>query len=341
MQTVGFPYNYSLREHLRRELFREPPRHGFWRPERGEVAAWREGLTGALRALAGASREWVAVPEARLLGQEDTGEHVVARLAIQVAEDLAVPCYLLSPRDPDLPAPAVLLLSEAQGGKAQLAGELDASPSSGPPLAVALCRAGLRVLVPDLPGSGERQDDLDSLGATLLARGDSLCGWVARECLTLLAYLRSLPEIPPGQVGLMGLHEAIWPSLLAAALDPALKAVVLAGDLQSPAERLLESNCLLGEFYAGETRWWPPGLLPLAETADLATLLAPRPLLLADSNSEPERPSRTQRLVEQGYAELGHKPRLETHAGRKFDLARLTAEFLGVWLPAELVDPPA
>jgi predicted acyl esterase len=163
---------------------------------------------------------------------------------------------------------------------------------------------------------------------------------VAREALALLAYLRSLPEIPPGQVGLLGAYNATWAALLAAALEPAVKAVALEGDLTSPAERLLESNCLEGEFCHEQTRWWPPGILPLAEPADLATLLAPRPLLLFDGMSSADPPSRTLRLTEQGYAALGHKPRLETHPGwrQAGALTPMLTEFFGVWLPAELTD---
>jgi hypothetical protein len=340
MQTVGFPYSYSLREHLRRGLLREPPRYAFLGRGQENPAAWREGLLGAVRELAHAGPDPAPAPEVRLLGQEDTGEHVVARLAIQVAEDLSVPCYLLSPRDPDLPAPAVLYLSQYHAGKAQVAGELEASPSPDRGAAVALCHAGVRVLIPDLPDAGERQDDLDSLAATLLACGDSLCGWVARECLALLAYLRSLPETPPGQVGLLGTGDTIWPALLAAALDPAVKAVALEGDLTRPAEKLLESNCLQDEFYQEQTRWWPPGILPLAETADLATLLAPRPLLLVHYLPPGNETSRTLRLTEQGYAALGHKPRLETHNGwtRELRSGSVPVEFFGVWLPAALTD---
>jgi hypothetical protein len=337
MRTVGFPYNYSLREHLRRSLFREPPRYAFWDRGEGDPEAWRAGLRQALRELARAP-ELVPTPEARLLGEEDTGEHVVSRLALPVADDLSVPCYLLSPRDPDRPAPAVLLLEE--GGKAPAAGELALEPPPDPAPAVVLCRAGLRVLVPDLPGVGERAGDRHGLPATLGAAGDSLCGWVARECLTLLAYLRSLPETPPGQVGLVAREGPGWPALLTAALDPAVKAVALGGDLPSLPERLRASDCLAHPDDDEATRWWPPGLLPLAETADLLTLLAPRPLLLADRNSCPERPSRTQRLVEQAYAALGHKPRLEAHADcpEPTDFFRRAAEFFSVWLPAELTE---
>lgn len=335
MQPVGFPYNFSLREHLRRGLWREPPRFSLYGQGTPDWAAWREGLTTALREMVRVAESPVPVPQVRLLDQEDRGDQVWERVAIQVAEDLAVPAYLLSPRDPDLPAPGVLYLEDALGGKAGVVGELSGSETREPPAAVVLCGAGLRVLVPDLPGAGERQDDLAGLAGTLLAGGDSLCGWAAREALTMLAYLRSLPETPPGQVGLCAVGEALWPGLLAAALDLAVKAVALQGDLASPAEQLLESSCLARELESG-TRWWPPGILSLAETADLGALLAPRPLLLSD----PVGSRRTRRLMEQAYGELGCKPRLEMHTEQEPPPGETLAEFFGVWLPAELSDLP-
>ncbi len=342
MQTVGFPYSYSLAEHLRRGLFRETPRYSFWGADRGEVAAWREGLTAALRQLAHVCPDPTPPPEVRLLGQEDRGDHVLARMAIQVAEDLAVPCYQLSPRDPDRPAPAVLLLGGCQMGRSELAGELTPPGATGPVApAVALCRAGLRVLVPDLPGCDERRDDTVELQATLQAQGDSLAAWVVREALVFLAYLRALPETPPGQVGLVGLSDTVPVALLAAALDPGVKTVAVGGDLRDLRERLFSGD---GRDRGGvrASEGFPPGLLPLAELADLATLLAPRPLLLAQEALAAEGNNRTLRLVEQGYAFLGHKPRLETHTDYRdlVALANLATEFLGVWLPAELSDLP-
>lgn len=330
MRPVGFPYNYSLCEHLRERLLRHSPRWGFFVGDSAQVPAWRTGLTGALRDLLGIGPEPVGPPDARLLGEEEILGGVMLRLAIQVAQDLAVPCYLLTPADKDDPAPSVLALGVRQGGKISLAKEL-----------LALLATGVRVLIPDLPGQGERLDDTSSLRATLLSMGDSLPGWVVRESLAFLVYLRSLPEAPPGQVGLVGLGSAVVPALLAAALDPAVKAVALGGDLRSEVERLLESNCLEA-MGAWETEWFPPGLLRLAELSDLAALLAPRPLLLVDFDPDEKGQSRTLRLAEQAYAEQGCAPRLETHTGCDDtpDFVELAAEFMSVWLPAELSDLP-
>jgi hypothetical protein len=118
--------------------------------------------------------------------------------------------------------------------------------------------------------------------------------------------------------------------------------VAVGGDLRSEAERLLESNCLEA-MGVGETEWFPPGLLPLAEVSDLAALVAPRPLLLADLDPDEQGQSRTLRLAEQAYAEQGHQSRLETHADCEDtpDFVEITAEFLSVWLLAELADLPA
>lgn len=328
MRPVGFPYNYSLRDHLRESILRHPPRWSRFLSDPEEIPTWRAGLTGALREVLGVSPEPVPPPSVRLLGEEEIVGGVMSRLAIQVAEDLAVPCYLLTPGEADRPPASVLALGVRQGGKISLAGEL-----------LGLLQAGVRVLIPDLPGQGERLDDTSSLQATLLSMGDSLPGWVVRESLAFLSYLRSLPEAPPGQVGLVGLGSAVVPALLAAVLCPAVKAVALGGDLRSEVERLLESNCLeaMGVW---ETEWFPPGLLRLAEIADLMALLAPRPLLLVDFDPDEEGQSRTLRLAEQSYAEQGCAPRLETHTDcdDTADFVALAAEFLSVWLPAELSD---
>jgi hypothetical protein len=149
----------------------------------------------------------------------------------------------------------------------------------------------------------------------------------------MLAYLAAAPETARGQVGLVATDGALGPALLAGCLSPEVKAVALHGDLRGPAEALAEQNCRL------EAAWEvpAPGLLTLAGLSDLLAYLAPRPLLLAPETDAPSA-DRTLRLVEEAYERQGHGPRCEVHAEATplpaFAVA--AAEFLGVWLPAEM-----
>jgi dienelactone hydrolase len=325
MQPVGFPYNFSLREHLRRAVAEAAPEWALPGGEAADWPAWRAGLEAALGRLLSATCEASDLPEARLLDQEAGPGFTRARVALAVAVDLSVPAYLLTPDPPPETGPAVLCLARHPAGKAGLAGEL------GPGLGTVLCSAGLRVLIPDLPGGGERSGDGPGVAATLLARGDSLLAWEVREARLWLAYLGALADTAPGQVGLVGVGGGLWPALLAGCLAPEVKAIALHGDLQGLAARLVVSNCLQ-EAGSEEPA---PGLLALADLPELLALLAPRPLLLAPE-AEARGAERTLRLAAEAYERQGHGPRCEVQAeatGAEA-FAAAAAEFLNVWLPA-------
>ncbi|HEY3398111.1 MAG TPA: hypothetical protein VGM19_10695 [Armatimonadota bacterium] len=340
MQPTEFPYNFSLREHLRRAAGQAVPRLSWVSPEAAGMAAWRVELRTALAAAVGVTSR-SAPPEVRLLDQEQAGGITRSRLALQVTPDLSVPAYALSPVGRETP-PVLLCLARDPAGKAALVGELADPHAPGRPtgLAARLCAAGFFVLVPDLPGGGERAEDPPALDATLRARGDSLAAWEVREALTYLAYLRARPETPPGQVGIVATGEALLLGLLAAHLDAGVKAVAVAGDLRSWAARLVASNALTGPG-GGAPEQFLPGLAALADLPDLAGLVAPRPLLLAGTGAEPE--ARTVRLTEQIFDLSGHAPRLEVHTqtGGEAEFAALAADFLAVWLTAAISDLPS
>lgn len=325
MQPVGFPYNFSLREHLRAaaEAAETGPRQGESWAEFGERV--RQEL-GELLGLGGESRPG----EVRVLGQEERAGYTLARVAMQTAVDLAAPAYLLAPHPPVEVAPAVLCLGRPPAGKAALAGET--APPGQDAIGSLLARRGLRVLLPDLPGCGERVGD-EGLEEALLARGDSRVGWEVREARTLLAWLRAQAETTPGQVGVVGIGEGLLPALLLGLLAP-VKAVALHGDLRGFAAELRESNCL----QSGDRDRWrglPPGLAAAAELCDLLGAVAPRPLLAVAEKASPAG-ALTLARAKEAYEGQGHGPRCEPHGeGVSAEgFGPLAAEFLEVWLSA-------
>lgn len=330
-QPVGFPYNFSLREHLRRSLGAKPAELALRAPWTEDLPGWRAALAERLARLI-ALPGTLPTPEARLLDQEQGAGYTRARLALAVAPDLAVPAYLLTPDPPPEISPAVLVLAREGAGKAALAGEL--SPETETALGPTLCRHGLRALIPDLPGCGERAGDEAGLSETLLAQGDSLVAWQAREALALLAYLHTQPETPPGQVGIVGLGGALWPALLAALLAAELKAAVFHGLLESLAAYLIRTNCLQGSSRGDD--WLVPGLLPIADLPDLLGAVAPRPLLAAGTQ-ETAGVEPVLSATQKAYELQGCGPRCETHGEvAAEDFPALVAEFMGVWLPARM-----
>ncbi len=342
MEPVGFPYNYSLREHLRRRRVEEIPEFARLAHWAEDLPGWRKGLTQGLREMIGTADESPPAPEVRLLDQVERPDFSISRLALQVERDLAVPAYLLSPQIAAAGPPAVLCLARPAAGKSALVGELAPPHQSRPQgIAVELGRQGLLVLVPDLPGCGERGEEVTSLHHTLLAHGDSLVAWQVREALQMLAYLHAQPEIPPGQIGILGTGEGLLVGLLAAILEPAVKAVALHGDLSSFGARLVRSNCLQRPD-GWSSEHFLPGLAGLADLADLAALVAPRPLLLVAEADDSADQEHTVNLVKDLYAGQGQAARCEVHlaGSTASDFARLAAEFMVTWLPAGLTDLP-
>lgn len=136
----------------------------------------------------------------------------------------AVPAILLLPREP-VPAPGVLLLHGYSSRKEHVAEGI-----GGP-----LLRHGIASLSIDLPLHGTRGDPLQAQAARNPLAIVGLWRDALKECRLALGYLRARPEVDRDCTAVAGYSLGSFLAVMAAADDPAVRAVVLAAGGDLPA----------------------------------------------------------------------------------------------------------
>jgi fermentation-respiration switch protein FrsA (DUF1100 family) len=136
----------------------------------------------------------------------------------------AIPGILLLPRAP-VPAPGVLLLHGYSSRKEHVAEGVGAS----------LMRHGIASLSIDLPLHGTRADPLQAQAARNPLAIVSVWRAALKECRLALGYLRARPEIDRDCTAVAGYSLGSFLAVMAAADDPAVRAVVLAAGGDLPA----------------------------------------------------------------------------------------------------------
>ena len=241
-------------------------------------------------------------PEALVCWRKSVANAEVSAIALDVEPGITVPLLLLRPAAAPPRAPVVVVFSE--GGKSEVLAQRHKEIG-------ALLSAGIAVCLPDVRGTGETAPDSRrdpssaevTLAATELMLGGTLLGARLRDARSVIAYLSSLPDIDPNGVALWGDSAApanpqqmildefpqwrVGPqiqhqaepvggllALLGALYEGGVKAVVVRRGL------VAYSSVLDGAFAYVPGDIIVPGMLELADIADIAAVLAPRPLLL-------------------------------------------------------------
>ena len=164
-------------------------------------------------------------------------------------------------------------------GKSRICGLLEEEHDEGAPYAHVLASEGYVVLAPDLRGFGERADwmpddnyhcDWDLVCATMdgvVPHQRNL--WDLQRALDVLA---AHPLVDPVRIGAGGLSYGATCTLFLAAIDERVRAAVVA--------------CYLSSWRSAHTIPWNmcgsqilPGQIGAIEHLDVASLIAPRPLL--------------------------------------------------------------
>lgn len=266
-----------------------------WRPD----AAWRaEALAAAQRLILRPGDDGSAFAT-DVVAEQDRGGHIAQSLTLRGALGDRVPALFLRPKGAG-PHPAVLVLHDHGArfdiGKEKLIRPLSVNASAqawieryfdGNFVGDRLAEAGFAVLAIDALGWGERsrprfaKDDQQALANHLMQLGHHWAGVIASDDLRSHRWLREQPGIDAQRAAVLGFSMGAFRAWQLAAICPEVSACV-AAHWMCTREGLLRAgeHTLQGQSAFSMSH---PGLAAELDHADVAALIAPRPLMLFGS----------------------------------------------------------
>ena len=298
-RTVHIDIYYEDEPALRDRLKREGRSAAFKGATPGDFEAWQIATRDRLFDLLGLSIMDRAPIEVRELDRVQIAGGIVRTHAmLQVERDVWMPFYLLEPQTPKFDAHGckrcyICPHGHQGAGAASVAGVTgvpavdDAVRKFNYDYGLRLARMGYVTVCPDSRGWGSRRDwkgqgdDENSyLRGTCLNQarmaeplGLTVAGLNAWDNMRLIDYLETRGDIAMDALGCFGFSGGGYMTLYLAALDPRVRKAFVSGYLYGVDDSLLHLN---GNCSCNYT----PGLWRLLDMGDIASLIAPRPLLV-------------------------------------------------------------
>ncbi|HUY36106.1 MAG TPA: prolyl oligopeptidase family serine peptidase [Pirellulales bacterium] len=285
LQAEEQPRVPTVDEHIRQLAEEAPLTLEFQGATAAECHTWQRKFAAQLRLLLGPHQppaKWTTALERRV----ELPDHCREELVLTADGQPPLPVYLLLPRDQETkPRPGVLALhGHGRFGYDTVAGR-DEQPGVGKEIQEnhydygrQLVRRGYVVAVPCLTPFGRRLDDRaayhgeDPCGVTFVRLqlfGKVLMAENLRDCLWALDLLARHERVDAERLACVGLSYGGRMTMLAAALEPRIKAAVVSGALNVMQERV-------GTRY-GCGAQVIPGLLRYGDVPEIGSLIAPRP----------------------------------------------------------------
>jgi len=258
-----------------------------------EFEQWRRVSRQTLHELLGMDKMERPAPWDRLLERVTLPDGIVREKILLCTEpDIYMPFYLLIP--PNTNGTVFLALPGHKGvGKSSVAGLRD-NPAVADAIAYyhydygyQLARLGYVAVCPDCRGFGERRDEAaqgESRAAMLSsscyqlahmaeALGETVAGMLLWDNMSLIDYLERRGEWDLSTLGCLGFSGGGMQTLWLAAMDDRVKQVYISGYLYGVRDSLLilNNNCNCN---------YVPHLWEHFDMGDLASLIAPRPLMV-------------------------------------------------------------
>ncbi len=244
---------------------------------------------------------------ARTVSIEERSGFVLEKLVLDVNGIEPAPAYFVKPKALSGKAPAILF-NHWHGGEYKLGKDemLRPKPGGVTSWADAATGQGYCALCLDMWCFGERstRTEMDAF-KEMLWNGRVLWGMMVYDTLRGLDYLLTRPEVDASRVGTLGMSMGSTMAWWTAALDTRLKLCVDICCL-TDYQALIEAHNLKGHGIY----YFVPGLLKHFTTAQINSLIAPRPHLATAGNRDDLTPpaglDRIDRELKSAYARLGH-----------------------------------
>ncbi len=305
MERIGRNFSTSLELIQIADAIR--PELRFRAKTRAEWQSWRRRLLAKIRGSLG-RRPASAPLRPKVVERVDCGDYIREKLVFDSTPRMSVPAYLLVPKDvlkSKKRAPAVLAIHGHGYGACDLVGLSPVEETGGNVhrnYALEFVRRGIVTLAPELRGFGQRAVDEDQLGAVLreLDRpevayfkrdmcsnqnlkaellGYTLMGLHQHDLRCALDYLVSRPEVAASRIGACGLSTGGMMTLFLAATDRRVQCATISGTLTSYRSYALRIETTCGSQV-------PHGILRYADLADVACLIAPRPVCFENGSKD-------------------------------------------------------
>jgi len=254
-------------------------------------------------------REALLTPEAtvpfasEILESQDRDGYTAEKVALNITDESRVNALILTPKSPP-PYPAIVLLHD-HGSKFDIGKEKMIKPwGNETQLASAqawadkfftgrfvgdeLARRGYMVIAIDAPGFGERgpvtYEQQQAVASNFYNLGRSLAGTMAYEDMRTVDFLASLPNVDAKRIGALGFSMGAYRAWQLAALSEKVAATAAISwfgnydGLMTPGNNILRGQ---SAFYMLH-----PGLASKLDIPDVASLIAPRPLLIFNGGKD-------------------------------------------------------
>jgi dienelactone hydrolase len=252
------------------------------------------------------------------------------RVVFQSRPGLTVPAWVLIPEGAKGPMPSMVCVAGHGPGKDDIVGIADDGSQRieydgyQRDLAIQAVRRGFLVIVPEMFGFGERRDAQDiakgrgnsscrraSLAGMLLGR--TVPGIRVYDVVRTIDYLETRPECDRRRIGCMGISGGGTVTTFASAVEERISAALISGYLSYWKDSIMP-------IYHCEDNY-VPGVLQYAEMADIACLIAPRPVFFECGTQDDIFPIKSARAafkhIKAAYDVLGvaHRCELEVFEG--------------------------